>query len=66
MRFNCIIFFLGAPVGGRGLSQLFVRCSDPNIISECKATQPGEPLDVFLKVNKITSQLYHSHFSSYW
>ncbi|CAG2204403.1 NPHP4 [Mytilus edulis] len=40
----------GVPVGGRGLNQLFVRCSDPNIITECKATQPGEPLDVYLKV----------------
>ncbi|CAC5423619.1 NPHP4 [Mytilus coruscus] len=29
---------------------VMIWCSDPNIITECKATQPGEPLDVYLKV----------------
>ncbi|NXN12225.1 NPHP4 protein, partial [Indicator maculatus] len=30
--------------------QLFVRCSDPNIICETKNMGPGEPQDIFLKV----------------
>ncbi|XP_064643236.1 nephrocystin-4-like isoform X3 [Lineus longissimus] len=40
----------GAPVGGAGFSQLYIRCSDPNVICEAKNTQSGEPQDVFLKV----------------
>ncbi|XP_005100301.1 nephrocystin-4 isoform X2 [Aplysia californica] len=40
----------GAPVGGGGISQVFVRCSDPNVVLDCKPTQPGEPHDIFMKV----------------
>ncbi|XP_054250792.1 nephrocystin-4 [Indicator indicator] len=41
----------GAPVGMPGEEpQLFVRCSDPNIICETKNMGPGEPQDIFLKV----------------
>jgi nephrocystin-4 len=41
----------GAPVGGTGFSQLFVRCSDHNVICEAKNVQSVEPQDVFLKVS---------------
>ncbi|NXG46759.1 NPHP4 protein, partial [Psilopogon haemacephalus] len=41
----------GAPVGmPGGEPQMFVRCSDPNIICETKNMGPGEPQDIFLKV----------------
>ncbi|XP_064028147.1 nephrocystin-4 isoform X2 [Pogoniulus pusillus] len=41
----------GAPVGmPGGQPQMFVRCSDPNIICETKNMGPGEPQDIFLKV----------------
>ncbi|KAM6402747.1 LOW QUALITY PROTEIN: nephrocystin-4 [Rhynochetos jubatus] len=41
----------GAPVGmPGGEPEMFVRCSDPDIICETKAMGPGEPQDVFLKV----------------
>ncbi|XP_042334258.1 nephrocystin-4 isoform X2 [Sceloporus undulatus] len=41
----------GAPVGMPGREpEMFVRCSDPNIICETKKMGPGEPQDVFLKV----------------
>ncbi|XP_071623016.1 nephrocystin-4 isoform X1 [Heliangelus exortis] len=41
----------GAPVGmPGGEPELFVRCSDPNIICETKNMGPGEPQDIFLKV----------------
>ncbi|XP_062821789.1 nephrocystin-4 isoform X2 [Anolis carolinensis] len=41
----------GAPVGMPGREpEVFVRCSDPNIICETKKMGPGEPQDVFLKV----------------
>ncbi|XP_028596282.2 nephrocystin-4 isoform X3 [Podarcis muralis] len=41
----------GAPVGmPGGEPEMFVRCSDPNIICETKKMGPGEPQDVFLKV----------------
>ncbi|NXF84565.1 NPHP4 protein, partial [Eubucco bourcierii] len=41
----------GAPVGMPGEQpQMFVRCSDPNIICETKTMEPGEPQDIFLKV----------------
>ncbi|XP_033763320.1 nephrocystin-4-like isoform X4 [Pecten maximus] len=40
----------GAPVGGPGLNQVFVRCSNSHVICDSKSTQPGEPTDVFLKV----------------
>ncbi|XP_063001423.1 nephrocystin-4 [Elgaria multicarinata webbii] len=41
----------GAPVGEPGGEpEMFVRCSDPNIICETKKMGPGEPQDVFLKV----------------
>ncbi|KAL5014616.1 hypothetical protein ScPMuIL_008886 [Solemya velum] len=36
------------PVGG-DRQQVFVRCSDPNVICESKAKQAGEPSDVFIK-----------------
>ncbi|KAH9490048.1 Nephrocystin-4 [Bulinus truncatus] len=42
--------FPGAPVGGVGINQVYVRCSDSHIITDCKPTQPGEPLDIFVKV----------------
>ncbi|KAJ7306526.1 hypothetical protein JRQ81_009885 [Phrynocephalus forsythii] len=41
----------GAPVGTPGREpEMFVRCSDPNILCETKKMGPGEPQDVFLKV----------------
>ncbi|NWI68794.1 NPHP4 protein, partial [Todus mexicanus] len=41
----------GAPVGmPGGEPEMFVRCSDPNIICETKNMGPGEPQDIFLKV----------------
>ncbi|KAK7093407.1 nephrocystin-4-like isoform X1 [Littorina saxatilis] len=40
----------GAPVGGSTVKQVFTRCSDPNVILDCKPTQPGEPHDIFIKV----------------
>ncbi|KAM6312701.1 LOW QUALITY PROTEIN: nephrocystin-4 [Podargus strigoides] len=41
----------GAPVGmPGGEPEMFVRCSDPDIICETKAMGPGEPQDIFLKV----------------
>ncbi|KAJ1142017.1 hypothetical protein NDU88_008345 [Pleurodeles waltl] len=42
----------GAPVGEpNGMPEIFVRCSDPNIICDSKNMGPGEPQDVFLKVS---------------
>lgn len=38
------------PVGGPAISQVFVRCSDSNVICETRKVSPGEPHDVFLKV----------------
>ncbi|XP_038603159.1 nephrocystin-4 isoform X3 [Tachyglossus aculeatus] len=41
----------GTPVGvPGGEPQIYVRCSDPNIICETQKMGPGEPQDVFLKV----------------
>ncbi|KAM9270222.1 LOW QUALITY PROTEIN: nephrocystin-4 [Morus bassanus] len=41
----------GAPVGmPGGQPEMFVRCSDPDIICETKNMGPGEPQDIFLKV----------------
>ncbi|XP_050787719.1 nephrocystin-4 isoform X5 [Gopherus flavomarginatus] len=41
----------GAPAGmPGGEPEMYVRCSDPNIICETKKMGPGEPQDVFLKV----------------
>ncbi|KFU95425.1 Nephrocystin-4, partial [Chaetura pelagica] len=41
----------GTPVGmPGGQPEMFVRCSDPNIICETKSMGPGEPQDIFLKV----------------
>ncbi|XP_070615119.1 nephrocystin-4 isoform X2 [Erythrolamprus reginae] len=41
----------GAPVGiPGGEPEMFVRCSDPNVICETKKMGPGEPQDIFLKV----------------
>ncbi|NWI55997.1 NPHP4 protein, partial [Calyptomena viridis] len=41
----------GTPVGvPGGQPEMFVRCSDPDIICETKALGPGEPQDIFLKV----------------
>ncbi|NWY00511.1 NPHP4 protein, partial [Nothoprocta ornata] len=41
----------GAPAGmPGGEPEMFVRCSDPNVICETKHMGPGEPQDVFLKV----------------
>uniref|UniRef100_A0A8C8SJT5 Nephrocystin 4 n=1 Tax=Pelusios castaneus TaxID=367368 RepID=A0A8C8SJT5_9SAUR len=41
----------GAPAGmPGGEPEIYVRCSDPNIICETKKMGPGEPQDVFLKV----------------
>ena len=48
---------LGAPVGGSGITQVFVRCSDTNVVTDCKPTQPGEPHDVFIKVCTHTAFL---------
>ncbi|XP_062363525.1 nephrocystin-4 [Cinclus cinclus] len=41
----------GTPVGvSGGQPEMFVRCSDPDIICETKSLGPGEPQDIFLKV----------------
>ncbi|NXQ28610.1 NPHP4 protein, partial [Alaudala cheleensis] len=41
----------GTPVGvPGGQPEMFVRCSDPDIICETKSVGPGEPQDIFLKV----------------
>ncbi|XP_048375433.1 nephrocystin-4 isoform X2 [Sphaerodactylus townsendi] len=41
----------GAPAGvPGGEPEMYVRCSDPNIICETKKMGPGEPQDIFLKV----------------
>ncbi|KAJ7421445.1 nephrocystin 4 [Willisornis vidua] len=41
----------GTPVGiPGGQPEMFVRCSDPDIICETKTLGPGEPQDIFLKV----------------
>ncbi|XP_069730640.1 nephrocystin-4 isoform X1 [Phaenicophaeus curvirostris] len=41
----------GVPVGmPGGEPEMFVRCSDPDIICETKNMGPGEPQDIFLKV----------------
>ncbi|NXM43828.1 NPHP4 protein, partial [Gymnorhina tibicen] len=41
----------GTPVGVLGgQPEMFVRCSDPDIICETKSLGPGEPQDIFLKV----------------
>ncbi|XP_074655528.1 nephrocystin-4-like isoform X2 [Tubulanus polymorphus] len=40
----------GAPIGGPGFSQVYVKCTDNNVICTCNPVQPGEPLDVFVKV----------------
>ena len=56
--YNFFLHILGSPVGGTGLIQTFVRCSDPNIICDTKTVQQGEPQDVFLKVH-----LTHSVFN---
>ncbi|ETE63838.1 Nephrocystin-4, partial [Ophiophagus hannah] len=43
--------YLRAPVGiPGGEPEMFVRCSDPNVICETKKMGPGEPQDIFLKV----------------
>ncbi|XP_077167305.1 nephrocystin-4 isoform X1 [Paroedura picta] len=43
--------FPGAPAGvPGGEPEMYVRCSDPNIICETKKMGPGEPQDIFLKV----------------
>lgn len=47
------LYFTGAPVGGTGLTQAHIRCSDPNVICDSKGKQPGEPIDVNLKVSLI-------------
>ena len=40
----------GVPIGGAGTSQIFVRCSDPNVICDSKKVPAGEPHDIFIKV----------------
>lgn len=44
----------GAPVGGSAIRQIYTRCSDPNVILDCKPMQPGDPHDIFLKVVSST------------
>ena len=55
----------GVPVGGPALSQVYVRCSDPNVICESRKVSQGEPHDVFMKVRpselpNICSLNYHT------
>ncbi|KAK3594431.1 hypothetical protein CHS0354_000253 [Potamilus streckersoni] len=50
IRLKCDNTLPGVPVGGSGVVQAFIRCSDPNVISDSKGTQPGEPHDIFFKV----------------
>ncbi|XP_014785459.1 nephrocystin-4 isoform X1 [Octopus bimaculoides] len=42
----------GVPVDATGQpQQVFVRCSDPNVICNCEDKQPGEPIEIFIKVS---------------
>ena len=51
---------LSGPPGGPGTVQFFVRCSDSNVIAECKPTQSGDPVDVFIKAALAASpQIKH-------
>uniref|UniRef100_A0A2C9JNP9 NPHP4 Ig-like domain-containing protein n=1 Tax=Biomphalaria glabrata TaxID=6526 RepID=A0A2C9JNP9_BIOGL len=53
----------GVPIGGVGINQVYVRCSDPNVIIDCKPTQPGEPHDIFLKI--VTGKKIR-HYARRW
>lgn len=53
-------------MGGPGTTQFYVRCSDSNVISECKPTQSGEPVDVFIKAALAASpQIKHFYVCIY-
>ena len=41
-------------MGGPALSQVYVRCSDPNVICESRKVSQGEPHDVFMKVCSLS------------
>jgi hypothetical protein len=45
--------FSGVPVGGANYTQLWVKCSDNNVICTSRKVQQGEPHDIFLKVSAI-------------
>lgn len=53
-RFIYFLFPAGGMIGGGGINHLFVRSSEPNVILDCKPTQPGEPYDIFMKVSFVT------------
>ena len=42
---------LFTPGGPTQAGQIYVRCSDPNVISESRMVPQGEPRDVFVKVS---------------
>lgn len=57
---------LSGPPGGPGTVQFFVRCSDSNVIAECKPVQTGEPVDVFIKAALAASpQIKHFYACIY-
>ena len=43
------------PIGGSGQGQVYVRCSDINVICESRKVPAGEPHDVFIKVRLLTT-----------
>ncbi|XP_041378583.1 nephrocystin-4-like [Gigantopelta aegis] len=57
----------GSQIGGSsGMSQVFVRCSDQNVICDSRATQPGEPHDVFIKCALgLSPQIKRFHVAIY-
>ena len=41
-----------------GLRQIYIRCSDPNVICSSRSVGAGEPHDIFLKVSHQFDVLY--------
>ncbi|CAH1775289.1 unnamed protein product [Owenia fusiformis] len=60
-----------APIAGE-MSQIFVRCSDPNVICETRMVPSGEPMDMSFKVacgaspqlKKFFIAIYTDHYQS--
>ena len=55
----------GVPVGGAGVSQMYVRCSDPNVICDSKKVPSGEPHDIFIKVRFYHCFLLYTYMYMY-
>ena len=63
VKSNKCSILLGVPVGGAALSQLWVRCSDSNVICTSRKVQQGEPHDIFIKVSEQRSYIT---CTNYW